>query len=320
MLDQLRKEGKLPPAGELATPLNDVSNKIESIPLSINDTDPKIKLNDFTSIPQIGYGIYLIPNNDIGEKSILNAIQSGYRHFDSAEYYGNEIILGNALRNSNIPREEFIINTKVWNDSLKLGRIAVRNSVMNSINNINFGGYIDICYIHWPVPNYYIDAYNELELLYKEGIIRSIGLSNFSPNEYENLINNGCITIKPVVNQLEVSVVMYRPDLINYFINNNIKIVAYKPLNRGEAIIQCKPIDIISKKYSVTSAQIMLRWCIQKGLIVICKTSNINRMKENRSIMHFIINNEDMNVLDSLTTKDDILQREQHELHSKKSL
>lgn len=285
----------------------------------MTSVEPIFKLSDRSIIPQLGFGLYLIPNDESGEKSILEAIHAGYRHFDSAAFYGNEQMLGAALRKSGIPREEFFIVTKVWNDSLKEGRIGVRNSVMKSIDDVNFGGYFNICYIHWPVPGHFIEAYHELELIQLEGKIRSIGLSNFSPQEYEELVNVGAITVSPVVNQMEVSVVMYRPELITYFQSRNISVIAYKPLNRGKAF-QLKPVEELADKYSVSPSQIMLRWCLQKGLIVICKTSNSDRMKENRSITQFALSESDIAALGSITTDEDKFRREQHELDSKRSL
>lgn len=326
LIDQLRKQGKLPPPGELATCLKSSSSDTDTtIPQNPNvlllGPNSKLTLNDGSKVPLLGYGLYQVPANDIGKQAILDAIHCGYRHFDGAAFYANESILGQALRTSGISREEFIITTKVWKDSIRGGRESVRNSVMNSIMELNFGGYYDICYIHWPVPDMYVDAYKELEVLYMEGKIRSIGMSNFTPEEYE-VLQSSQISIQPVVNQIEVSAVMYRPNLVEYFQKQNIAIVAYKPLNRGiGTIYDTKPIiHSLAEKYTVSPAQIMLRWCLQKKLIVVCKTLHQDRMKENRSIFHFHLTDEDIHLLDSLTTDNDRYQKDQHEFTSKQSL
>lgn len=305
----------MPPAGELATSLA-TSQMVQVKEKS--RAEQNIRLNDGSKIPQLGYGMYQIPADATGEQAILDAISAGYRHFDGASFYANEHTLGSAIRKCGISREEFFIATKVWTDALKLGREGVRKSVMDSLSKLDCGGYVDICYVHWPVPDHFIAAYHELEVLYSEGKIRSLGLSNFSPDEYEQLHQSG-LTVPPVVNQLEVSPVFYRPDLIEYFQSRNIEVVAYKPLNRGGGF-QSKPIEDLAEKYSVSPAQIMLRWCLQKGLIVICKTSNPSRMAENRSIMHFSLSKEDIIQLDLLTTDEDRRLGEEHELMSKRSL
>jgi 2,5-diketo-D-gluconate reductase A len=314
-LDQLRKEGKLPEAGKLATHLNADDNVSPSStnwnPPGIFNKDPTMKLNDLSIIPQLAFGMYMVPNDESGEQIVTNAIIAGYRHFDCASIYGNEAIVGKAIKKSRIPRDKFYIATKVWKDALRKGRDGVRTSVIDSISKLDCGGYVDICYIHWPVPGYFVDAYRELESIHSEGKIRSIGLSNFSPDEYETLLRSG-ITVPPVVNQLEVSPVMYRLDLIDKFRSQGIAIVAFKPLNRGIGF-ESTVIQDIAICHRVSPAQIMLRWCMQNGLIVICKTSNAQRMVENRSIFNFSLEKDEMTTLNSLTTDEDRRHRELHE-------
>jgi diketogulonate reductase-like aldo/keto reductase len=322
LLDQLRKDGKLPEAGRLSTPLkhDDGAAQAPTLISRVNNPhkDPTVRLNDKSKIPQLAFGMYLVPNDASGEQTVIDAINAGYRHFDCASFYGNESILGQAMRQSCIPRDEFCVATKVWKDALRDGRSSVRKSVIDSISKLDCGGYIDICYIHWPVPEHFVDAYHELQLLYSEGKIRSIGLSNFTPDEYETLSQSG-ISVLPVVVQMEVSVVMYRPDQIKYFQSLDIKVVAFKPLNRGGAF-ESTLIQDVASRHGVSPAQIMLRWCIQKGLIVISKTTNAQRMVENRSLFSFSLDKEDMIALDSLTSADDRRHMEQKELDFKHSL
>jgi diketogulonate reductase-like aldo/keto reductase len=303
LLDQLRREGKLPPVGELATPLV--------------KPEPVLKLNTGTVIQQLAFGLYKVPATDEGVQIITDAIAAGYRHFDGASFYGNEVQLGKALRKSGIPREEFFITSKVWNDAVKEGRAAVRKSVEKSMLEVGYGDYFDAFLIHWPVPGCFVPAYKELEEMYKEGKLKAIGLSNFSIEEYTELVESK-ITVAPVMNQIEVSPAMYRKDLVDFFQSRNILVCAYKPLNRAGSFERPEIVKLAAK-YAVTPAQIMLRWGLQKSLVVVAKTSTASRMPENRAL-HFTLKEEDMAILDALTTEDDLRVRREHELMRKTEL
>ena len=210
------------------------------------------------------------------------------------------------MKQSGIPRNEFFIVSKVWNDDQQKEKTLVRKSVLQSIDALDYGTYIDLYLIHWPVPNYFIDTYKELEILHKEEKIKHIGISNFTPSEYEILMakeNN--IKIPPVVNQFEVSPFMYRPFDVSYFQERGILVSSSKSLHRGGECLENKQLNEIAKNHSVTPAQVMLRWGIQKGFIVVCKTSNAERMIENRSLFHFTLSDDEMEVLDGLTSAED---------------
>jgi diketogulonate reductase-like aldo/keto reductase len=166
---------------------------------------------------------------------------------------------------------------------------------------------LDLCLIHWPVPGHFVDAYRVLEELHRQGKIRAIGLSNFAPRDYEELVSSG-ITVPPSVNQIEASVVMYRKDHIDFFQGKNIVVYAHKTLNRASCLDRPEIANLASK-YKVTGAQIMIRWGFQKDLAMAVKTNNLSRMRENREISHFSITEEDMESLDSLTTPEDITAR-----------
>jgi len=237
-----------PPPPEAAAEPDDDNN---------DDATKDLRLNTGQCVPRLAFGLYKIPATPEGERIILEAARAGYRHFDTASYYGNEAALGNALRHSGIPRGDFFVSSKVWNDAVKGGRAAVRDSVERSLRDLNFGGYFDLFYVHWPVPNRYVDAYLELEDLHREGKIRAIGLSNFSVEEYEQLAPR--ISIPPAVNQFEVSPLMYRPQLVNYFRERGIAVAASKALNRA-ACLDREPIVAVARKHRVTPAQVLLRW------------------------------------------------------------
>ena len=274
-------------------------------------------MNTGAKIPQLAFGLYKVPNSEEGEKVIAEAIAAGYRHFDSASVYSNEETLGRAIRGSELPREQLFITSKVWNDAIKTGRAAVRASVEKSLKDVGCD-YFDLFLIHWPVPGFFVDAYKELECLYKERKLRAIGVSNFAPQEYEELVQAG-ISVTPAVNQIEVSPVMYRKDQIDYFQARGIVICAHKALNRAGAFDH-KAVAELATKHSVTAAQVMLRWGLQKGLVVAAKTLHPQRMRENRSVTSFSLSSEDMALLDSLTTVKDIREREELEKMRKTSL
>lgn len=281
--------------------------------------EPYLTLSNGTKSPQLAFGCYKVPNDASGETILQTALQAGYRHFDTASYYGNEATLGKVLSESGIPRERFYLVSKVWNDAQKEGRKAVRKSVLDSVEALGFGGYWDLFLVHWPVPNCFAETYKELELLQKEGKIRAIGLSNFSREEYETLQQEG-LTVPPVVNQFEVSPFMYRPKDVDYFQTQaNMVVSASKAMHRGGALTN-ETVQAIAKTHGVTPAQIMIRWSLQKNLVVLTMSSSLNHQKENRNVLHFVLNEEEMKQLDSLTTEQAILERAALELERKKSM
>ena len=279
--------------------------------MTTSTKEPTIKLSNGTIMPSLAFGLYKVTSPQV----IRDALAAGYRHFDSAPIYGNEALVGQVLHQESTPRGELFLTSKVWNDAVKSGR--VRESVEKSIDQLQCE-YLDLCLIHWPVPGHFVDAYRVLEELHREGKIRAIGLSNFAPRDYEELVSSG-ITVPPSVNQIEASVVMYRKDHIDFFQAKNIVVYAHKTLNRASCLDRPEIANLASK-YKVTGAQIMIRWCFQKGLAMAVKSNNLSRMRENREISHFLITEEDMESLDSLTTPEDITARTELEDLRKHSL
>lgn len=265
-------------------------------------------------IPIFSFGMYLVDSEDI----VLNAIKAGYRHFDSASSYNNEGILGGALakviHTKEYKRSDFFITSKIWTSAQREGSNGVRKSCEKSLTELGCG-YLDLLLIHWPAPGYHVDAYKMLEVLQKEGKVRSIGISNYSISDFEELHKSN-ITIQPVVHQFEVSPGMYRPDTVNYFQNRDIVVCASKALKRGECFGTddvSKAISSLASKYERTAAQVMLRWATQKQLVVISKTERASRMNENISITDFVISSQDMSLLDCLTSEEAIKERNAHE-------
>jgi diketogulonate reductase-like aldo/keto reductase len=292
--------------------------------LSILATPPKVVE---MMIPALAFGLYMVPDTYEGEQIILGAIHhAGYRHFDSASIYRNERTLGRALARCNVPRSELTIASKVWNDAQRNGRDAVRASVETTLNDIGCE-YLDICYVHWPVPGCYVDTYKELQVLQQEGKIRSLGISNFGIVDYEYLMSNIAdkdLTVRPHINQIEVSPFMYRPMIIEYFQSRGILIAASKALHRGKGIEDDDAgsgvVRSIATSHGVTPAQVLLRWSVQHSFIVLTKTSRLERMKENRGVLNFTLCHEEMLALDALTSNDAIQAREELEIERKSGI
>lgn len=278
---------------------------------------PALITNSGASIPQLAFGTYKIPNDETGEKIIAAAIRAGYRHFDTASFYGNEETLGKALKKSGIPRDNFYICTKVWNTAQKEGRHAVRESVEQSLHLLSVDC-VDLVLIHWPVPGLFVETYKELEDMRTEGKISSLGLSNFTPEEYEVLLRAN-VKVPPSVNQFEVSPSMYRAKDVGYFLKRKIVVSASKAMTRG-ASFEAEAVTRAAKKHGVTPAQVLLRWGLQKGLVIVAKTSTLSRMKENRAITGFELSPAEMLELDRLTTAEAIRDREELEKVRKQSL
>lgn len=300
LMERLRNEGK-------------INTRQGTTSTTTEKGEPTLTTVQGLQVPTLAFGMYKIPATEEGLKSLDDAIKVGYRHFDTASLYGNEHHLGQAIKNSKLPRNQFTISSKVWNDAQKDGRAAVRKSVERSISALDCGTYIDILYIHWPVPGRFVDSYRELQELYREGKIRQIGLSNFGIKEYEELVSYEDITVPPSVNQIEVSPFMYRPETIQYFQDRGILIASSKALHRADGLGHTV-VTSIAQAHDVTPAQILLRWNFQKRLIVVTKTGNVERMKENRDILTFHLSPGEMDQLDSLTSKEDIRKREALEI------
>lgn len=248
------------------------------------------------SIPALAFGLYKVPQGDEGVKIITDAIlEAGYRHLDSASIYGNERTVGKALASVTthfngtngtdststdvdgvVKRSELFVASKVWNDAQRKGRTAVRESVLKSLRDLGLD-YLDLCYVHWPVPGCFVDTYRELLVLQSEGTIKHLGISNFRMADYEELTENISpeTFVKPIVNQFEVSPYMYRPRVIQYFQQEKgILVAASKALNRAANLDEENSVlRQIAASHSgasigasttttviVTPAQVLLRW------------------------------------------------------------
>lgn len=260
-----------------------------------------VKLNNGAEMPFISFGVYQIPKEDT-KRCVLDAIKSGYRGIDTAQSYFNESEVGDAIVECGVPREELFITTKVWIDHY--GYEECKASVEESLRKLKTD-YLDLCLLHQPFSDYY-GAYRALEELYAEGKIKAIGVSNFYPDRLTDI----CMfdrKVIPAVNQVEVN-----PYNAQWFAQENmekhgVKMEAWAPFGEGRNnLFTNETLVSIGKKYNKSSAQVMLRWLIQRGVIVACKSTHIERMQENINVFDFELTEEDMNSIKTLDTSNSL--------------
>lgn len=260
-----------------------------------------VKLNNGIEMPLISFGVYQIPKEDT-KRCVLDAIKSGYRGIDTAQSYFNESEVGDAIVECGVPREELFITTKVWIDHY--GYEECKASVEESLRKLKTD-YLDLCLLHQPFSDYY-GAYRALEELYVEGKIKAIGVSNFYPDRLTDI----CMfdrKVIPAVNQVEVN-----PYNAQWFAQENmekhgVKMEAWAPFGEGRNnLFTNETLVSIGKKYNKSSAQVMLRWLIQRGVIVACKSTHIERMQENINVFDFELTEEDMNSIKTLDTSNSL--------------
>lgn len=255
-----------------------------------------VTLNNGVTIPQLGFGVWKVPNEEVTE-AVTHAIDTGYRLFDTAMIYRNEEGVGKAIANSNVPREELFITTKVWNSDH--GYDNTLRAFEESLERLGLD-YVDLYLIHWPTPKYdmYVETYKALEKLYKDGRTRAIGVCNFEIEYLERILNE--CEIVPAVNQVECHPYLQQKELKDFCKKHNIYIEAYSPLMNGKKVLEDPVINELAEKYGKTPAQIILRWQIQTDVIVIPKTVTPARMKENINIFDFELSDEDMEKIATL--------------------
>ena len=260
-----------------------------------------VKLNNGIEMPLISFGVYQIPKEDT-KRCVLDAIKSGYRGIDTAQSYFNESEVGDAIVECGVPREELFITTKVWIDHY--GYEECKTSVEDSLRKLKTD-YLDLCLLHQPFSDYY-GAYRALEDLYAEGKIKAIGVSNFYPDRLTDI----CMfdrKVIPAVNQVEVN-----PYNAQWFAQENmekhgVKMEAWAPFGEGRNnLFTNETLVSIGKKYNKSSAQVMLRWLIQRGVIAACKSTHIERMQENINVFDFELTEEDMNSIKTLDTSNSL--------------
>jgi diketogulonate reductase-like aldo/keto reductase len=255
--------------------------------------ETKLKLNDGNLIPQLGLGVWQISSAKTSDV-VLAALEAGYPHIDTASAYGNEESVGAAIRISGIPRESIFVTTKLWNSDHGSPERALDTSLRKLKMN-----YVDLYLIHFPVRQRR-QSWRALEALQKKGKTRSIGVSNFTIAHLSELLTES--ETVPAVNQVEFHPYLYQQDLLAFCRAKGIVVEAYSPLTHGERLKDPKLVAI-AKKYSSpkakSTAQILIRWALQHGLVVLPKSSNRRRIFENADVFDFEISEDDMRLLDS---------------------
>lgn len=250
----------------------------------------KKQLNDGNQIPVIALGVWR--SHEDTKDAVLAALKAGYRHIDTAACYKNEEAVGEAIKESGIDRSELFITTKLWNQDIRDRN--TRNALETSLKKLGLD-YVDLYLIHWPAEGH-IEAYKEMEKLQKEGKVRSIGVSNYRKHHLEDLL--GKVNIVPAINQMEFNPQMQDQEIYDYCFENNIVLEAWSPLGSG-ACLNNPVIVEIAKRYNKSTAQIILRWLLQKDIVILPKSVHENRIIENSQIFDFELTEEDMELLNN---------------------
>ncbi len=259
----------------------------------ISNIKDRMKLNNSVEIPYLGLGTWETRGRKDVDRAIHSALEIGYRLIDTAAAYYNEKEIGEAIKSGSIPREEIFITTKL--DNSDHGYKQALKAFETSLKKLDMD-YVDLYLIHWPVRGRN-ESWKAMEELLRQGKCRAIGVSNFMINHLEDLKENS--SVLPTVNQIEFNPFVYEKDVIKYCQNVGVAIEAYTPIARGKKF-KHTAIKELSEKYGKTESQLMLRWGLQHKAIVIPKSSNPERIKENADIFDFNISDEDMKILNSL--------------------
>lgn len=256
-----------------------------------------IRLANGYEVPARGYGVYQVSKEDC-KASVLAALKAGYRHIDTAQSYFNEEEVGEPIKECNIKREDLFITTKVWIDNYGEGKTY--NSVIESMKKLNVK-YLDLILLHQPLADYY-GAYRDLEKLYKEDLVKAIGVSNFYPDRLIDL----CLfaQIKPMVNQIEVNVFNQQIEAQKWADKYGVVLEAWAPFAEGRNNMFNNPVlHEIAIKHNKTVAQVILRWLYQRNIVSLAKSIHKERMIENFSIDSFELDNDDLAKILTLDTK-----------------
>lgn len=251
-------------------------------------------LNNGVKMPHLGLGVYQAPIGEKTLRSVRYALKVGYRLIDTASLYGNEGDVGRVVQESEIPREEIFVTTKVWNTDQ--GYETTLRACETSLRRLGLS-YIDLYLIHWPVEGMGKDTWRAMVQLLRSGKARAIGVSNYDIFQLQEVLEN--FDVAPSVNQVEFHPFLYQEQLLQFCNDNNIQLEAYSPLTRGNKL-KHPSLRSLEQKYSKTSAQILIRWSLQHNLVVIPKSIHENRIKENSQVFDFRIDEGDMKLLDSL--------------------
>jgi diketogulonate reductase-like aldo/keto reductase len=264
--------------------------------LMINITDIKgtVKLNNGVDMPYLGLGVFNSNEGREVKEAIHIALHNGYRLIDTAKLYGNEIGVGEAVRTTDVPRKKIFVTSKVWNNDQGYDKtLKAFDSTMKRLAL----DYLDLYLIHWPVKGKYKETWKALEEIYRAGLVRAIGVSNFMQHHLEDLLKDA--TVVPALNQIEFHPYLTQPTLLDYCQSKGIWVQAWSPLMQG-GVFNIPELKELADKYGKTVPQIVLRWNLQKGVCTIPKSSNEDRIRENADLFNFEISADDIKKIDAL--------------------
>jgi diketogulonate reductase-like aldo/keto reductase len=254
-----------------------------------------VTLNNGVEMPILGFGVFQVKDLAECERSVVDAIQTGYRLIDTAQSYGNEEAVGKAIKRSGVPREELFITTKLWKQSN--GYEGTKKAFENSLKRLQLS-YLDLYLIHQPVGDVY-GEWRAMQDLYKEGRVRAIGVSNFYPDRLIDLIIHN--EIIPAVNQIETHPFHQQIETQKFLQENKVQIESWGPFAEGKNnLFHNELLASIGKKYNKTIAQVVIRWLTQRGVIAIPKSTHKERMEENLNIFDFELSSEDLKAIKTL--------------------
>ncbi len=257
---------------------------------------PTITLNNGVEIPQLGFGVFQIPPEDTRE-AVRTALEVGYRHIDTAEMYGNEKGVGEAIRESGVPREEVFVTSKL-NNSFHAPDAALR-AFDRTMEDLGLEQ-VDLFLVHWPLPTIdvdYVETWKAMEEIYRSGRARSIGVSNFNPHHLRRLFAE--TEVRPAVDQIEVHPYLAQDDVRAFCKDHEIEVEAWSPIAQGK-VLGDPVITRIAERYGRSPAQVVLRWHLERGDIVFPKSVNRARMEENFALFDFQLDTEDVSDLTAL--------------------
>lgn len=258
---------------------------------------PVVTLNNGVAIPQVGLGVWQAKEGTQVEQAVSIALEAGYRLIDTAAIYGNEVGVGRAIKASGLPREDVFITTKLWNANHAYQ--SALDAFEQSLAKLDCD-YIDLYLIHWPLPmeNRFTEAWKALETLYSSKRVRAIGVSNFKPPHLEILLKEA--TVVPAVNQIELHPLFQQQATRAYCAEHGIAIESYSPLMQGGEALEHPVITDLAEQYNKTPAQIILRWHVQCGFVVIPKSVNAGRIRENFALFDFELSESDMRQIEAM--------------------
>jgi diketogulonate reductase-like aldo/keto reductase len=251
---------------------------------------PNLVLNNGVEIPQLGFGVFKVPPEKT-RQAVLTALETGYRHIDTAKLYDNETEVGAAVRDSGLMRDEVFVTTKVWNTDQ--GYDATLRAFDASMERLGLD-VLDLYLIHWPAParDLYVDTWRAMEQLYRDGRVRAIGVSNFQPDHLRRLLDR--CDVVPVINQVELHPYLQQNEARKAHEELGVLTEAWAPIARGGALLEDPVITALADKYARTPAQVVLRWHIEVGNVVIPKSVTPARVAENFSIFDFTLDGADL--------------------------